>query len=190
MHQWFCRLSCCVAGNQNSTPVEGQLRETLELLAERHGLPMPQAASPPWLPHGHPHARIEVRHLRCLGVLVCCCLQHAHLNASQASVLTTCTRMSDTRQHLLSQTADFVRLVHVHREADVHQPVLPPLSRVCALLALQVALRHGGACDRCSALARLLIATPCAHLLCVGCAGGDRYFCAMQYVAELSSALS
>lgn len=41
-------------------------------------------------------------------------------------------------------------------------------------VALQVALRHGGACDRCTALARLLIATPCAHLLCVGCAGGDR----------------
>jgi hypothetical protein len=58
-----CRLSCCVAGNQNSTPVEGQLRETLELLAGRHGLPMPQAASPPWLPHGHPHSRIEARPL-------------------------------------------------------------------------------------------------------------------------------
>jgi hypothetical protein len=51
-----------VAGNQNSTPVEGQLRETLELLAERHGLPMPQAASPPWLPHGHTLSHIEACH--------------------------------------------------------------------------------------------------------------------------------
>jgi hypothetical protein len=45
---------------------------------------------------------------------------------------------------------------------------------VASTKMLQVALRHGGACDRCTALARLLIATPCAHLLCVGCAGGDR----------------
>lgn len=54
------RLSCCVAGNQNLTPVEPQLRETLELLADRLALPMPEAAAPPWLPHRHPLSRVEV----------------------------------------------------------------------------------------------------------------------------------
>lgn len=51
-----------MAGNQNLTPVEGQLKETLELLADRHGLPPPppEAAAPPWLPHGHALSHIEV----------------------------------------------------------------------------------------------------------------------------------
>jgi len=49
-----------VAGNQHLTPVEPHLRETLELLADRLALPMPEAASPPWLPPRHPLSRVEV----------------------------------------------------------------------------------------------------------------------------------
>ena len=40
--------------------MEGQLKETLELLAGRLALPMPEAASPPWLPPRHPLSRVEV----------------------------------------------------------------------------------------------------------------------------------
>lgn len=57
-----CRLSCCVAGNQNLTPVEGQLKETLGLVAERQSvlLPEAEASAPPWLPHSHPLSHVEV----------------------------------------------------------------------------------------------------------------------------------
>ena len=37
------------------------------------------------------------------------------------------------------------------------------------------ALRGGGSCMRCQADARLLLVTPCAHLLCMDCGAADRW---------------
>ncbi|CAD7696884.1 unnamed protein product [Ostreobium quekettii] len=55
------RLSCVVAGNCNLQVNEADLKETLELLAERHGMPQGDFFdSPPWVPFGHPLSRIEV----------------------------------------------------------------------------------------------------------------------------------
>jgi len=55
------RAACCVAGATALAPKEEDVRETLELLADRHGHPQPAApgAGPPWLPADHPLARVE-----------------------------------------------------------------------------------------------------------------------------------
>ena len=54
------RRSCCVAGACALTVPEDQLKETLELLAERHGLPLPTGRDGAWLPASHPLLRVEV----------------------------------------------------------------------------------------------------------------------------------
>ena len=53
-------------------------------------------------------------------------------------------------------------------ESLIWLPVGHPLAGV------EGALRHGGACERCAAWTRLLLVTPCIHLLCTDCAGLDR----------------
>jgi len=37
--------------------------------------------------------------------------------------------------------------------------------------------RHGGACQQCGAVARLLVVAPCAHLFCLDCVSMDRQAC-------------
>lgn len=56
----------------------------------------------------------------------------------------------------------------VETESLIWLPVGHPLAGV------EGALRHGGACERCSAWTRLLLVTPCIHLLCTDCAGLNR----------------
>lgn len=41
----WSRMSCCVAGNQSLAAPEGDLLETLQLLSDRAGLPLPAAAT-------------------------------------------------------------------------------------------------------------------------------------------------
>ncbi|KAL0025980.1 hypothetical protein WJX77_010392 [Trebouxia sp. C0004] len=93
------RLSCCVAGNCDLAVKETDVKETLELLGERLGLPQPQAECAPWVPADHPLAYIET------------------------------------------------------------------------------ALRDGGPCQQCGAVARLLVVAPCAHLFCLDCVSMDRQAC-------------
>lgn len=50
-------------------------------------------------------------------------------------------------------------------------PLSHPLARV------ETALRHGGLCDACAASSRMLLITPCAHMLCVDCTAKDSTAC-------------
>ncbi|KAL0035614.1 hypothetical protein WJX79_002795 [Trebouxia sp. C0005] len=45
------------------------------------------------------------------------------------------------------------------------------------LACVETALRHGGACQQCGAVARLLVVAPCAHLFCLDCVSMDRQAC-------------
>ncbi|KAL0050649.1 hypothetical protein WJX82_004168 [Trebouxia sp. C0006] len=45
------------------------------------------------------------------------------------------------------------------------------------LAYIETALRHGGACQQCGAVARLLVVAPCAHLFCLDCVSMDRQAC-------------
>lgn len=58
------------------------------------------------------------------------------------------------------------------RAVEAESPPWVPLSH--ALAGVEDAMRHGGACARCAAWSRLLLAAPCCHLLCTDCAGLDR----------------
>ncbi|CAL8471722.1 g11264 [Coccomyxa elongata] len=53
------RMSCCVAGNCNLDIKEEDLKETLELLAERLGHFTVDAVEPPWVDADHPLSHIE-----------------------------------------------------------------------------------------------------------------------------------
>ena len=50
-----------------------------------------------------------------------------------------------------------------------------PIVLLAILRQVETSLRHGGVCKRCGALARLLVVTPCAHLLCIDCARTSRW---------------
>lgn len=54
--------------------------------------------------------------------------------------------------------------VGIREQAPPWLPVHHPLAHI------EASLRHGGHCRACAAPTRLLLVTPCAHLLCVACA--------------------
>ncbi|GMH42988.1 hypothetical protein BSKO_10910 [Bryopsis sp. KO-2023] len=53
----------------------------------------------------------------------------------------------------------------------------PYIPRFHPLFDIAEALRSGGICGKCLANVRLLVLTPCGHLLCTDCVGEDRFKC-------------
>lgn len=45
------------------------------------------------------------------------------------------------------------------------------------LARLEAAMRSGGVCDACGTAVRMVVVTPCAHMLCAGCASSDSTAC-------------
>ncbi|KAK9843797.1 hypothetical protein WJX81_006788 [Elliptochloris bilobata] len=73
------------------------------------------------------------------------------------------------------------KLVELHPHLPAVEAQSPPWLPVDhPLVGVEGALRHGGACERCAAWSRLLLVTPCIHMLCVDCAGLDRERCALE----------
>jgi hypothetical protein len=73
-------------------------------------------------------------------------------------------------------------LVHHAEELGGHPPLNELFGQAGPAAAarmrhIRACLEEGGACEACSAVVRVICATPCACLLCVGCASLDRERC-------------
>ncbi|KAL3136547.1 hypothetical protein ABBQ38_005794 [Trebouxia sp. C0009 RCD-2024] len=92
--------------------------------------------------------------------LSCCVAGNCDLAVKEADVEETLQLLGD-------------RLGHERPKAQWAPWVAPthPLAYV------ENALRDGGPCQRCRAVARLLVVAPCAHLFCLDCVSTDRLAC-------------
>lgn len=92
--------------------------------------------------------------------LSCCVAGNCDLAVKEADVEETLQLLGD-------------RLGHKPPKAQ-WAPWVPPTH---PLAYVENALRDGGPCQRCGAVARLLVVAPCAHLFCLDCISTDRLAC-------------
>ena len=60
-------------------------------------------------------------------------------------------------------------------------PLTPPTH---PLHHVEAAMRGGGACEACGVRVRLVIVTPCAHVVCASCASSDGTACVVPGCAH------
>lgn len=164
-----------MAGNQKLAAPEGDLLETLQLLCGRAALPPPSAETPadgvrcsqtgpgPASPKRPPDCLRSLLGLLFAALTVtscreplprsaaCSCAGAGRRPAPQPVNPKPCPASGRARGRPALQAPPWLAADH-------------PLAQV------EGSLRHGGPCGACAALARLLVVTPCAHLLCTACA--------------------
>ena len=149
------RAAACVAGAIELHPKLADVHETLQLMAERHGLERPAedlASGPPWLAsRGHPLRRVEA----------------ALLLRGGGAKPPERRRSGEDGKFSSSSSSSAAAAAAAAVAAPSPPPPPPPRFR-----------RGETACDRCSLPCRLPLATPCACLLCVECAAPSRERCA------------
>ena len=153
-----------MAGAVSLSVKEVDLQETLTLLAERYGHvpPDPAAPFPPWLPDEHPLSEVLTR--RCV----------IHIRNHPLLCVTHIISSCDCDVSNVSQQLTGILVHRTHSASSCTGLLTVELCRLMLYCQIETLLRHGGTCKRCGALARLLVVTPCAHLLCIDCARTSR----------------
>lgn len=94
----------------------------------------------------------------------CCIAGNCELEATEADIRETLI--------LLAHRNGF-------EQVEKHVQMPPFLDDDHPLKMVENGLRHGGHCGKCKEWARLLLVTPCAHLLCLECVAGSKTNCTM-----------
>eukprot|EP00892_Ulva_mutabilis_P003989 jgi/Ulvmu1/1962/UM012_0123.1 len=89
--------------------------------------------------------------------------------AGQANIESNTEDVLETLQ-ILARTHGY----DVPEGPATHADMVPPSH---PLAHVETALRNGGPCDACAAPSRMILATPCAHVLCVDCTAKDSHTC-------------
>ena len=94
----------------------------------------------------------------------CCIAGNCELEATEADIRETLILLADRNGY---------------ERVEDHVLIPPFLADDHALKKVENGLRHGGHCGKCEEWARLLLVTPCAHLLCLECIAGSKTNCTM-----------